>query len=415
MLDFPNSPSVGQTFVSGNTTWTWDGTKWLAAGTSGASSIYLPLAGGTLTGPLTVSAPTSHIDNAIIGATTPAAASITSLNGGQLAGMRNLIINGRGLIDQRNGGATTTPANVNNSVYVSDRWAYYPTQASKFSFASGSIGGFFNGARTAISASVAAAYTPVAADTFLLYQPIEGLNFGRLGWGTAGALPVTLSFDAYTVVAGTYCVSIINSGGARGYLATFAGGASTWQHVTVTIPGDTAGTWASDNTAGCLVRWCLGYGSNVVGAAGAWNSTGVSATAGSVNAVSLSNGYLAITNVQLEQGTVATPFESRLYGAELALCQRYYQRYVSGFQRPYVSGYANGAGGIGNLENLLLPVVMRAAPTVTQIGTWQFSNCTAVNFLATPTSVDFYATATAAGMVIFYANTSDGYSLNAEL
>jgi hypothetical protein len=183
--------------------------------------------------------------------------------------------------------------------------------------------------------------------------------------------------------------------------------------VKLTIPGDTAGTWTTDTSIGLYLRWCLGYGGSGVGAAG-WGSVNVLAVAGAVNLVQTVGAQLAITGVMFEAGSVATPYEWLSYGAELALCQRYYQRYVSGFQRPYVSGYAANAGAIGNLENLLLPVVMRAAPTVTQIGTWQFSNCTAVNFLATPISVDFYATATAAGMMIYYANTGDGYSLNAE-
>jgi hypothetical protein len=419
MLDFPNSPSVGQTFVSGNTTWTWDGTKWVAAGTSGASSIYLPLTGGTLTGPLTVSAPTSHIDNAIIGATTPAAASVTSLNGGPLAGQRNMIINGTGRIDQRYGNAVTTPTVAGGLNYFGDRWALVPSQPSKFNVYCGIDPGVpiagTNGLRTTIVAQVASTYTPVAADYFQIVQVIEGRNIARLGWGFAGASPVTLSFWANASAAGTYCVALTNGAGNRCYLATYTLAASVWTYVKITIPGDTTGTWATDTTAGLVVRFNVGYGSSYVGTAGAWGGTLILATAGSVNLVANSPAQINITGVQLEAGSVATPYEWLSYGTELALCQRYYQRYTpsaaQGFQ---IAGYTTAGNAF------LVPMAfqsMRASPTVTVIGTWTFSNCSAVGI--TPAtgsnSLLIYVTATATGVVAAYSPANGGFDLAAEL
>lgn len=306
-----------------------------------------------------LSASGGNIDNVVIGATVPAAASVTSMNGGQLAGERNMIINGRGLIDQRNNNVSTTPG---SGGYFGDRWAYYGTQLSKFSVVCGtSIGGNLNGARGCLNVTVAAVYTPVTNDVFQLYQVIEGQVLSRLGWGTPSAFPATFSFDINCNVAGTYCVRFANSNSTRVYVAPFTvPTANTWYHIALTIPGDTAGTWAIDNTAGLGISWMLGYGPNYVGTGNVWGSTNIVATAGSVNLVTQSGGSLNVTNVQFEQGTVATPFEARLYATELLNCMRYYYFDAVGIMTYNNSGITTVISG-----QLYWPVRMRATPTLT--------------------------------------------------
>jgi hypothetical protein len=402
MLDFPNSPSVGQTFTSGGATWTWDGTKWVAAGTTGASSIYLPLTGGTLTGPLTVSAPTSHIDNAIIGATTPAAASITSLNGGPLAGMRNRVINGDMRIDQRRAGASWTVPS--GAAYGVDRWEFVLSQASKFTAVQGSAG--VPGFNKWFGVTVVAAYTPVAGDYIFIQQVIEGLNIADFGFGAAGAQSVTLSFWVYTSVAGTHSGSLINGNSTRSYPFTFqVPTANTWTKIAVTIPGDVTGTWTTDNTAGVAVAFNLGSGSTFLGPPGVWAAGfNYAGATGSVSLITTLNAVFNFTGVQLEPGTVATPFERRLYGAELALCQRYYQT-IAASARTYLAGAVSFASGLSWYP-------MRATPTAGVVTAGSRSNVAGLaQNMYTPNSGAISWAATAAGDTYVL---NDLWSLSAE-
>jgi hypothetical protein len=424
----PVSPNVGDLWwdsVGGNLyIWFNDGnsTQWVI--TISKAGLAGPQGAPGPAGPSAVSANAGN--QATLGTDSlvyvPQAATHTSVNGGQLAGMRNMIINGLGRIDQRNGNAVTTPTTTGALAYFGDRWAAAASQASKFNVYCGiDLGAVItgsNGLRTAILAQVASAYTPVAADYFQIVQPIEGRNSARLGWGTPNAQPATLSFWALANVAGTYCVALTNGAGNRCYLATYTLAASVWTYVKITIPGDTTGTWATDNTAGLTLRFNVGCGSSYVGTASAWGGTIILATAGSVNLVTNAGGQIDITGVQLEAGSTATPYEWLSYGTELALCQRYYQRYASGTAgAPYITGYAGGAGAIFNLENMLLPVMMRAVPTVAVIGTWVFSNCSGLNIDTTGTAyaVRIYSTASAAGQATLYANANEGFTLSAEL
>jgi hypothetical protein len=415
-LDFPNSPTVGATYSSGGVTWTWDGAKWTNSGT-GVPGIYLPLSGGTLTGPLTVNGATTiksgNIDNTVIGATTPAAASITSLNGGQLAGMRNRLINGAMLIDQRGLASAGGGFNPVNGNYTVDRWFYTGTQASKFNAQSNPAGW--------LSIIIVTPYTPAAADTFLIGQYIEGLNIIDLGWGAAGAKPVTLSFNAYSALTGTHSGAIVNGAGAnRSYVFTFnIPVASTWTPIAVTIPGDITGTWAINNTAALTVRFNLGSGANYLGAAGSWGAGNLVGATGSVQVVAGGpTANFAVGSVQLELGSIATPFERRLYGAELALCQRYYQRYTSpGAGSMQILGSPGGASGFVSTQALF--PTMRVNPTAAQIGTWTFTNVVGGSFtlsVGAPNNMLMYIQGTPAGANCSAANPANGgFDLNAEL
>lgn len=237
---------------------------------------------------------------------------------------RNKIINGAFQVDQRNGYAAVTPA---ATAYVCDRWNLSIAAASKITSQ------VLNNVSNSPSASnahflnllAASAYTSTAANFFTIGQSIEGFNLNGLNWGTASARPVTISFNAYASVAGTYALSVVNSATNRSYVATFTLAAATATPVTVTIPGDTTGTWNWDGTIGATLKFDLGSGSNFNGTSGAWAAGNFSRTVDCASWVANAAAVFRITDVQFEIGTVQTAFERRLYQQEISLCQRYYE------------------------------------------------------------------------------------------
>ena len=271
--------------------------------------------------------------------------------------LKNRIINGDMRIDQRNGGASVTPA---TDSYNLDRWYYFASQASKFTIQQnkGAITpptGFSN----YLGMSVASAVSVAAADYFGIYQAIEGFNTADLGWGTANAKTVTLSFQVYSSLTGTFGGSIRNSAQNRSYPFTYTiSTANTWTTISVTIAGDTSGTWLTTNGTGINVNFNLGAGTTYSTTAGAWAAGQYVAPTGAVSVVGTASATFYITGVQLEVGSTATPFERRLYNQELANCQRYYQK---------LNGYieTNADATHFAYSNWLFKVSMRASPTVT--------------------------------------------------
>ena len=275
-------------------------------------------------------------------------------------GFKNRIINGDMRIDQRNAGAAVTPAN-GAVTYTVDRWAIFVNQASKLTAQRSTTAP--NGFTNSLLVTSSSAYAPTSNDVFNLFQPIEGFNFADLGWGTANAKTITISFWVRASVTGTYSSALSNGANNRFYLFNFVvNTADTWELKTITISGDTSGTWATDNSTGIHVRFDLGAGSNFVGTAGAWGSSAIYKTSGSVNLVATSGATFYITGVQLEVGSSATSFDYRPYGTELSLCQRYYYKLKA-------SG-SNGFFAVGTVESTtvglgitVFPVTPRAAPS----------------------------------------------------
>jgi hypothetical protein len=238
---------------------------------------------------------------------------------------RNRIINGACVIDQRNAGASVTPA---NGTYTLDRWKCYQTTASKFSVQqnAGSVtppAGFTN----YLGITSLSAYSVSASDYYTLQQPIEAFNAADLAWGTANAKTVTLSFWVRSSLTGTFGGSIFNAAGDRSYPFTYTvSSANTWTTISVTIAGDTSGSWGTTTGISLQICFSLGAGSTYSGTAGAWASTLYTSATGATSVVGTNGATFYITGVQLEAGTTASPFEYRLYGTELALCQRYYEK-----------------------------------------------------------------------------------------
>ena len=281
--------------------------------------------------------------------------------------LKNRIINGAMVIDQRNAGASVTPASGN---YTLDRWFGIASQSSKFTIQQNAAAvtpptGFTN----YLGITSSSAYSIVAGDFFGITQRIEGFNIADLDFGTANAKTVTLSFWVRSSLTGTFGGSVTNSAGNRSYPFTYTiSSANTWEQKTVTIAGETSGTWITNNGVGMQLRFGVGVGSTFSGTAGAWATSNFLSATGATSVVGTDAATWYITGVQLEVGTTATPFERRLYGQELANCQRYY--YTTGslanpsntasgiFAMPLASDlpYAIGATSF--------KVPMRASPTI---------------------------------------------------
>jgi hypothetical protein len=188
------------------------------------------------------------------------------------------------------------------------------------------------------------AYTVGAAELFKVTQVIEGFNCADLAWGTANAKAVTLSFWVRSSLTGTFGGAFVNGAFNRNYPFTYTiSSANTWEYKTITVPGDTTGTWNVSNVAGIQVIWSLGTGSSLSGTAGAWAAGNIQSATGATSVVGTNGATWYVTGCQLEVGTVATSFDFRSYGTELALCQRYYERGTVGVAFSYTpSAFGNG-------------------------------------------------------------------------
>lgn len=278
---------------------------------------------------------------------------------------RNRIINGAMTIDQRNAGASVTPT---DGAYTLDRWQVAASQTSKFTVQqnAGSVTpppGFTN----YLGCTSTSAYSVISTDIFCIKQRIEGFNTSDFAWGTSSAQPVTLSFWVRSSLTGTFGGSIQNSAQNRSYPFTYTiSSANTWEYKTVSLVGETTGTWLSTNGIGVEVYFILGAGSNRMGTPNAWASSNFQAPTGATSVVGTNGATFYITGVQLEEGTAASPFEFRQYGTELALCQRYYYEFdvVNLAAIPCWSQTAN----ITNCR-MMVPVTMRTALTASYAGT----------------------------------------------
>ena len=270
-------------------------------------------------------------------------------------GFKNRIINGAMMIDQRNAGASTA-VSAGNAFFAVDRFTgYFGSSATGCTTQQSSTApaGFINSLKFAVGTGASSSSTQTA----WVGQRVEGLNVADLGWGAAGAASVTLSFWVYSSMTGTFCANIQNSAVDRSYVATYTiSSANTWEYKTLTIPGDTSGTWLKTNGENMTIKWDLGSGSNYNTTAGAWQAGNYRNTSAQANLIGTSSATFYITGVQLEKGSTATSFDYRPYGTELALCSRYYQPINS------ISALASATTAIAT--NIQFAVPMRATPTI---------------------------------------------------
>jgi hypothetical protein len=243
----------------------------------------------------------------------------TSLGAGNASIMKNRIINGAMVLNQRGASGTITSGN-----YLVDRFKFFQDTTATLTYtqSTDAPAGFVNS--SLITVTSGGTVTTSQGNSFLQY--IEGYNIADLNWGTANAKTVTLSFWVKCSVTGTFGGSITNYNNSRSYPYTYTiSSTNTWTQVSVTIVGDTSGTWKTDNSAGIIVWFSLGAGSTLSGTAGTWASVNYVNATGATNIVGTSGATFYITGVQLEVGSSATGFEYRQYQQELALCQRYFE------------------------------------------------------------------------------------------
>jgi hypothetical protein len=267
-------------------------------------------------------------------------------------GFKNRLFNGNMAIDQR---ATAVTA----AGYTVDRWKYDASQSGKASVAQGTDTPA--GYKNCVSVTSSSAYSVLSTDYFILQQRIEGNNVVDLNFGFVGASTVTLSFWVKSSLTGTFGGALQNSGASRCYPFSYTiSAANTWEQKSITIAGDTTGTWLTTNGIGLTVSFGLGVGTTYSGTANAWAATDYESVTGATSVVGTNGATWKLTGVQLEKGSTATSFDYRPYGTELALCQRYYYK---------LKGYLNRVGGGYNQSttesNLVVqfPVPMRTSPT----------------------------------------------------
>jgi hypothetical protein len=261
------------------------------------------------------------------------------------------------VIDQRNAGASITPVDGQYSV---DRWVWNQNTTGKFTVAQSSTTA--TGFTKSLIVTSTQVYSPNTSDYMIISQRIEGFNVADLGWGTASAQPIIISFWVKSSYAGTFGGAIKNGLGNRAYPFTFTTSSTNFEYKTIAVAGDTSGTWATDNSAGMQLTFGAAVGSFYKGTAGAWASASYYSAIGTSDLTSSSGASLSITGVQLEKGLLATPFEVRPYSEELALCQRYCLAFsVNSF---YFGGtLRTPTTPQGYYGVVPTPVPMRAAPT----------------------------------------------------
>lgn len=277
-------------------------------------------------------------------------------------GWRSRIINGDMRIDQRNAGASVTITT--DATYTLDRWSARCSVGSKYSVQQSTTApaGFINSALiTSLSA-----YSISATDIFTYDQKIEGVNVSDLGWGTADAQPITISFRVRSSLTGTFGGVVQNSAQNRSYPFSYTiNAANTFETKTVTIAGDTSGTWLTNTGVGLFMKFGLGVGSTYSGTAGAWAGADYRSATGATSVVGTNGATFYITGVMLEKGSFTgdRPYDYVEFGESLRRCQRYYYRMSpGGADRIFTSGgnceTTTGAYGAGNF-----PVTMRTIPS----------------------------------------------------
>ena len=313
--------------------------------------------------------------NGTTGITTPGTDSTTlvvnsnNISAVNSLGFRNRIINGAMVIDQRNAGAQIS---ADNTVFGVDRFQMLASVSSKLNVQqnAGSVtppAGFSN----YLGFTSTSAYSVGASEIFAVNQKIEGFNTADLAWGTASAQSVTLSFWVRSSLTGTFSGMLFNSAANRSYVFSYTiSAANTWEQKSVTIAGDTTGTWLTNNGIGIRVFWTLAAGSSMTGSAGSWVASDKYGVTGTTSVVGTNGATFYITGVQLEAGSVASPFERRDYGRELMMCQRYYRKSFNQATAPAQNAglvgavfFKSAASGAGPYGHVSFSTAMRTTPS----------------------------------------------------
>ena len=289
---------------------------------------------------------------------------------GVSGGRKNLIMNGGMQIAQR--GSTWTTSN--GSLYTLDRWRAYENATGNItvSHETDSPDDFSSSLKVLVETADASIS---ASEQVKVHQKIEAYNTAHLGFGTSSAKAITISFWVKSSLTGTFGCVVSNHNESRCYVKEYTiNSANTWEKKALTVSGDTSGTWENNsNTVSLQVIWSMGTGTDRESAADTWHSSSEFQTSNCTNLIGTAGATWQITGVQLELGSVATDFEHRSYGEELALCQRYYVNNFNSGLYPGQTGVAMNGGALAQRFNLTdryvvlgeqYPVPMRASPSL---------------------------------------------------
>lgn len=297
-------------------------------------------------------------------------------------GFKNKVINGAMTINQRYAGAANTPV---DGQYTIDRWQCWTSQSGKLSIQQSTTApsGFSN----SMLVTSLSSYSVSSNDEIGFTHKIEGYNTSDLSWGTADAKTVTLSFWVRSSLTGTFGGILANADPTRCYPFSYTiNSANTFEYKTITITGDTSGTWEKTNATGVSVHFQFGVGSTRAGTSGAWvTSSTIRGVTGQVNLTATNGATWYMTGLQLEKGTTASSFEYRSFGAELVLCQRYFEKSYEVTTAPgtstatgAINNYGTSDGTNNQVTTRPFAVTKRTSPTMTfytqggTSGSWEF-------------------------------------------
>jgi len=358
-FNFPNTPTIGDLYptpaLPGVPQYRWDGAVW-------TTTTYDPLtwvqrAGDTMTGALNVVTPPTQAAHAASKAYVDAyAAAAAPLDALSYSGMQ---INGSMEVSQERG-STATGA---NSTYICDGWKMFFSGTMVVSAATLSAT-YFSGLPYLIYLGVTTAQASLGANDYtLIGQYIEGWRIARLGWGTAKARPITIGFWTGHNRTGVYGGVVRNSASNRTYAFNYTHNVSNVdQYNIITIPGDTTGTWATDNTIGINLVFAVGTGTAFIApSANTWLAGGYQSAPGQINGIASTADQFRISGVVVLPGIYAptaaqSPLIMRPYDQELVTCQRYYHKRNIDMIGAGQTGWAAG-------NWLMNPVRMRSTPT----------------------------------------------------
>ena len=280
---------------------------------------------------------------------------------GQLGGRRNLIINGAMQVAQR---GTSNTGQTASGYFTCDRWRWSVSSLGTWTTrqSTDAPDGFANSLNAECTTADA---SPAANDSLFLYHAFEGADLQQLGYGTANAQSITISFWIKATKTGAFQVNWKNNSATRLISSVqTVNSANTWEYKTITFVGYTGGAITNNNNKQAQLEMWFDAGSNFrtnpTDTSWAAINNGYSQAYGTnINLGDTVGNQVYITGVQLEVGTVATPFEHRSFGEELNLCRRYY---ISTTCANHY-GYPNNYGGSD--ARFAFPTTMRANPTVT--------------------------------------------------
>jgi hypothetical protein len=334
-----------------------------------------------------------------------------NINAGNLGMFRNRIINGDMRIDQRWAGSSNVVA---GSIYMADRWIVIDSAASTVLTAQ-RVRAPSNpyGFPYALSIVNTVAQASLGVQEYCGFeQRIEGFNVDDFMWGGAYAEPATVSFVAYSTVAGTYSLSVRNATNTASFVSTFSMPvANQWTRIEKIIPGETVSSWNIDNTLGLALNITLAAGTNwQTGDVNRWTNSsrspsgyGYIAASGMTNFMATVNGQFYLTGVQMEKGTIATGFERRPLSIELGLCQRYYEKL-------YINVSSYGLAGLFNIQSIPYIIQKRNGVTFSLVNQGPTINLSA--FGIDDTSREFTGSTPGFAYQIAYQSTTSAMTRN---